>query len=256
VNRSSAIALVSVAVVVVVLVTLQWRKGRTSAADEEEAARKQAAHRKDIALVVEKRGAAAKAKIDALKAVAKDAKGAPPLAARQPVAALAALKADDRLKGGLLVVTASWDDATAKPAPVGIDDEWLKGLDDELRNGSTLGRSPEALDVALGLLSELRHVALVRVHRYDTPKAALVGSEWQYTGGRAAGEVRVYDLETKAKVGGFPFEITQRDTAFVRGKTAGALDTELEKDFRSEVKSKFADELGAFLGGKPGGRDK
>ena len=218
------------------------------------------ANRQEMAPVLAKHAAPAKAKIEALQAVAKDAQAQPPVTVRQPVAALAALDKNNLLKAGVLLDTAESNltgAAERKGSPV--------PMENNLRLGSIVGAMAKGhvhntgdtvfgIEQQFGLLTGLRYAALVRTREYTQPKASMFGNERRFAAGRAVGDVLVYDLETKAKLGGFPFEVIQNDKALVDGKskTEEAVQRDLESSFRISFNVSLEFELKAFMEGKSG----
>jgi hypothetical protein len=216
------------------------------------------ANRQEMAPVLAKHSAAAKARIETLQAVAKDAQAQPPLKTLQPVAALAALDKDHLLKAGLLLATPDWAGAAGvTPSPLPVESRLDLGA---INGAMAIGHSyntrnrVEDIDEKFGLLTGLRYAALVRTRQYDKPRASVFDGERRFAAGRAVGDVLVYDLETKAKVGGFRFEVVQKDTALVDGKskTDEVIQRDLEESFGISFNVSLEYELKAFLDGKSG----
>lgn len=254
-SRRLRYGLTAVAVIAVVVFFARGGLKREYATTEE----LEEASRQELAPVVAKHAVAAKAKIEVLQAVAKDSQTQPPLNALQPVAALAGIDKNSPLKAGVLLVTPNWTGAPGlEPSPVEVESRLdLGDLTDAMAKGHVHNHkrhSVQSIDEQFGLLAGVRYAALVRTRQYTPPKASMFGNERRFAAGRAVGDVLVYDLETKAKVGGFPFEVVQNDTALVdvKSKTDEAIQGELNSSFRISFNVSLEYELKAFLDGKSG----
>lgn len=212
------------------------------------------ANRKEMGSILEKHRTAATAKLEAIKAVAADAKAAAPVTVRQPATVSLAVPPE---AAGLVLANLEWAAAAngMNEAKLRVKDALPLGtLTGALANGHAYGSSynVQGIDRQFGLLVALKQAALIRIQRYDPPKAVAGPGGRRFQSGRAAGDVLVYDLETRKRIGAFPFEAMQRDTAGVGQRDGEALLKELERSFAYDFETAINGELAAFAKGKAG----
>jgi hypothetical protein len=99
----------------------------------------------------------------------------------------------------------------------------------------------------LELIVAITHVAVVRVREYEKP---VVGEKSdRYSGGRAAGDVIVYDVKGKKRVGAFPWAVSVPETAQIDANSADP-GASIENVFVGHAASEIRSALTAFYAGK------
>ena len=210
----------------------------------------QEARRKELGPIIERHKAPSTAKLDALRAIAKDAPAAPPVETREPATTFAISDTRYPEEEGVLVANleelVAFDGTNTAPVTLrpGLSVAGLQGVLGG--NAGDVGNPPASIDAQLGVLEKLRHVALVRVRSYQPPRPAEAG---RFEGGRAVGDVLVYEIDARKRVGAFPFEILQGTEATV-GR--GTVEADLAQSFASSFEFRLRGELAAFAAGKPG----
>jgi hypothetical protein len=215
-------------------------------------------NRKALAPILDKHRAAVTAKLDAIKAVAKEAKAAPIVQAREPMAETATIPGSsyEALKAGVLLANADWADFEGTDeTPIDLDTRLPIG---KIQSALASGELPssysiQGLEEQFGVLAGIRQAALIRVHRYAKPQPSIgAKGERRFVGGKAYGDVQVYDLATGKRIGAFPFEIGQSDSASITSKDEESIQRELELSFARGVDYDLREELAAFAAGKEG----
>lgn len=212
--------------------------------------------------VIEKHRPTAQAKIDALKAIALEAGALPPVEAREgaalPVTPKATLFSPNARseKGNALLVNVETLAGGADAAD-GVrlaKGTWIKSLERYLTSGwYDSGNQPPYVDQKFEELAGLKLALVARVHQYKAPSLVVAGGEQRFEAGRARGDVLIYDIDERKRLGAFPFEVVQRDTASVNVKgSSESAARELEENFRVDLNASLRKELAAFVDGAAG----
>jgi len=252
-RRRSPAVLMSLCLGFALLMAVGCKKSRSYEEMKEE-------NRQAMAPILEKHRAAATARIEAIQEIAKDARWASRTTTPEPPEP--GLKIPENryelVKGGLLLANVEWAAAAdgTNEAKVKYDADLplhmlVKAMKDGHNHDS--GHSPEGADESFKTLTNLKHLALIRIYDYDPPEAIFTGGEQRFEGAEAKGDVLIYDLETRKRVGAFPYEVQQGPNAKVtRGASDETMSKELERFFTSEFKYALLDEVTAYGAGKSG----
>ncbi|MBX5482798.1 MAG: hypothetical protein IRZ16_13300 [Myxococcaceae bacterium] len=198
--------------------------------------------RQKFAAILDAHRAASTAQLKALHAIAREALAAPPVTAFEPPSgpvdeALTLLRNVEVLAGA--------DHSAKLELPRETDGLNCAVLEQALNTPGYNDDISFSLENHLKRLEALRFVALVRVRDYTPPKVVMAGQRFE--GGRASGDVLVYALDSRQRVGAFPFEIFQNDHVSVRGKTEVDIQRELDSNFASDVQIKVKRAFGDFI---------
>jgi hypothetical protein len=214
--------------------------------------------RTELAVIVDKHRAPFVKMLAAFRAVAVDAAPLPPVTAREPVAGslpvpeLTGTDLKDTLaKAGVVVASASWfaDDKPTVGEQLRLDPGITSGLAKLVETGTFNIDSESAarIDERFATVERVHHVAVTRVHEYQPPR---LDAERRFQGGTAKGDVLVYALPARTRVGAFPFEVGQHDAVTIDRRKD--VTTELEKGFHRDFENAIYRELAAYAAGKPG----
>lgn len=168
---------------------------------------RKAAYVEGIKPVLAKHQRAANAAIDALETIPTSAAAEPRVTALQPLPAPAACNGDTcvtktagpvgPISFNKLPTIIQWEDVPRV----------LRGEFGEYSNWQSDNRTFESINA-------ITHLAVVRVHEFEKPVVSTNAD--RYTGGRAAGDVIVYDVKTKNRVGAFAWAVQMPETARIR----------------------------------------
>jgi hypothetical protein len=207
------------------------------------------------ALAKHKEGATAQ--VASLKAVGADAKTAPPVAQREPAAVPLATLTDsgDPESAGVLIGTAEWLTAAGgtNEAKVPLSPRLsLANITRCMEDGYLSSSSPSDMETNFTTLKGLKQAAVVRVRDYTKPKIVFAAGSKRFEGARASGDVIVYDLATRKRIGAFPFEAGQSGNVSVLAKDEAGAEKELEQAFAIDVEQAVRKEYAAFAAGTAG----
>ncbi len=174
--------------------------------------------------------APATAKLEAMRAVMKMLAAAPHVDQREALGPGVACTLDTCER------TSPGDDPTAR---------W-KGIENILRTGYDENTAAPSVEDSLRKLEAIKYFVVIRTHSYDPPVPG--DQPDRYVGGHAAGDVAIYDLATRTRVGGFPWEVGAPDVASIDPKADRK--SELDRAMRGSIALKIDDAIEAYLAGK------
>jgi hypothetical protein len=221
---------------------------RKTKSDEEWKAEQEAQQKQAIAPLMAKYKDKVKPIITGIQAAFADARKAPPVMQREPIADGAELPKPDAFSQVLVRGDSRSQDADPA-ARLNLADNQLgdvaKVLDGGLYDAEMM--TPSALESELESLQNKRWIAVVRVRHYQPP---LVKGD-KFDGANADGDAVLYSLPDHKRIGAFPWQFAQRLDKIT---VVGGYDAvrELERKFAGETLSTTSDELVAYLAGKPG----
>lgn len=198
--------------------------------------------RKAVAVIVEKRRPEVAARLDVIKALGKDAQAAPKVTAREPL-----LQKIEEIDSGHIEWAVSIGSVEAFLEPVykgmsfpryGFNVDIAK-IDQILAGTNVTDLYPyEYEEYLTGFLKPV--AVVVRYHEEVLPQQA---DATHFTAGYVIGDAILYDTATKKRIGAFPFEARQGDTADPKS---------LLSSFHGDVRKAIDEELVAYALGKPG----
>jgi hypothetical protein len=232
------------AVGVILVLAACPRKTKT---DEEFKAEQEAQQRQTLGPVIEKYKDKVKPVLAGIRAAFAEAKKAPPVTEREPIAVGAELPKPETLDQVLVLGDSRSKDADPA-ARLNLADNSLDALARVLDGDfHDVAMIPNVLEEHLDRFKNKRWIAVVRARHYQPP--AVNGHT--FDGAKADGDAVLYTLADHKRVGAFPWHGVQRldKIKVVQGYNAV---TELERKFESEVLSTVAKELEAYLAGTSG----
>ena len=185
---------------------------------------------KQIEPILAEHRAPATAKLEAMHAVMKTLAAAPHLEQHEALVPGVACTLDTCER------TFPGDDPAAR---------W-KTVENILRTGYDETTAPLGVEDSLKKLEAIKYFVVIRTHSYEPPVPGEQPD--RYVGGHAAGDVAIYDLTTRARVGGFPWEVGAPDVASI-DPTANRK-SELDGAMRRSIALKTDDAIRDYLAGK------
>lgn len=217
-------------------------------------------HRRQVKPILDKHRTVATAKIEAIQSCAKDAKDAPPVVepepTKQPITTPE--NKDELEQSGILLANLEWAMTVDGTNGASIDyptELPVYLLAAALKDGHAYDRgySVENIDEQFGKLQNMKQLMVVRIRDYTPPKPVFLGGEQRFEGAKAIGDVLIYDLDAKQRIGGFPYEAVQDHTAKIkRGASDDEARKDLERYFTTDFKYAIRNELAAYAQGKSG----
>lgn len=214
-------------------------------------------NRKEMAPILEKHRAAATAMIETIKAIGEDAKTAPPVETREPPAGtIVSPEYGEPETAGILLANIEWTRFNNDSSLVYFKTDFpISVIHRALKDGHCYdtGYHPAGVGEKFAVLTGLKQVAVIRIRRYDAPKAVFAVGQQRFEGGEAVGDVLIYDTATRKRIAGFPFEVHQHEDASIsRSASEETVQRELSQSFASNFNFDMRRELHLYASGKTG----
>ena len=217
--------------------------------------------RAEVQPILDKHAAMVKAKRAASIAVANDAKAAPPVTEATPLATPLAsppVVPDPRLRAPGDTLFGS-PERIADPAAAMRFGFWaaprLGDHEALLAPDAKVTMKPDALEEYFGEVAKLRYALMVRVrdHKPSRVVVATVGGkvERRYEPGHVVGDAIFYELDTKQRLGAFPFAFQAKGDFVAKANTDEQAETaRLEEHLLDSVRGQLVRALADFAIGK------